>query len=103
MKLPATIPVLLVLILALSCFDQHTNNRIGSAFARQEVTNLPFSGGNFSSHALIDIEHGDDIISEMPVLICSPELILKHAISAFVPAPVLTGPSPCWQPPESLF
>jgi len=73
---------------------------LSSVFAKQEVANHPVSSGSFSSHELIDVQHVDDIISEVPAMTNSPEFILRDAIAFLVPAPVLAGPSPCWQPPE---
>ncbi|TSA32618.1 MAG: hypothetical protein D4R64_15885 [Porphyromonadaceae bacterium] len=100
MRFAAAIRILFVLILALCFMNQHNSNMISSVFANQEMTGHPVSAGSFSSHAVPDVYHGDDIIAEMPFMDCPPELIRKVAVTFFVPAPVIANPSQCWQPPE---
>jgi hypothetical protein len=102
MRFAATLRILFVLILALGFMDQHNSSMLRLASAKQELAGQPVSTGNFSSHELPDVEYGEDIIAEMPLMICSPELIRKDAVTIFVPAPLITDSSPCWQPPESL-
>ncbi len=100
MEFAATIRIFFVLILALGFIDQHNSSMLSSSFAEQEMVNHPANSGNFSSQELIDVQHGDDILGEAPAMKSSPEFFLLDAVTFLVPAPVLTGPSPCWQPPE---
>ncbi|MCX6225087.1 MAG: hypothetical protein NTV01_10140 [Bacteroidia bacterium] len=100
MKFAATIRILFVLILALGFIDQHNSSTFSSPFAQQELAGHQATTGSLSSHGLIDAEHGGDILSEVPGITSTPEFILLDPVTLPVPNPVLTGPSPCWQPPE---
>lgn len=100
MKIAATMRILFMLIMA-SCFsDQHGSHLSVSVFTPHEMTSLPADAGNFSSQELVDVQHGDDITSELPLTLCSPEFTLPEVLALLVPSPALTIPSSCWQPPE---
>lgn len=102
MKTIIAIRILFVLFLALGFANQHNTILKDSCLTKHELVSHPVTPGNFSSNGLSDTEYGDDIINEVPLKIGISEKIVQDAVSFFSPAPVLTDPTPCWQPPESL-
>jgi|GEM_PF-2689396 len=103
MKFAAVINIIVVLTLAVGLMSQHHADSIGTPAKSHTMSGYPANSGNFSSHELLDIGHTDDIISEVPKTIEAPVFILFDDDPFQLPARVISGSSPCWQPPESRF
>lgn len=101
MRIAASIRILIVVILALCFTDQHGANLFASTLAKQEVTGHPAAGGNFATHELIEMQHGDDLNEDSPARIPAPQFRLPDTITLPVPRLAVTSLSSCWQPPEA--
>jgi hypothetical protein len=100
MNFVAFIRILFVFIVVASTTGHHDNTLLRHTATFYNSDNQPITNGDVASHSLIDVPHCDDIFHEIPRLEFQPDFYLVDEITFLIPDRTLSGPPPCWQPPE---